>query len=188
MPPNEDFILVPRHSSENREYIPIGFFNSNYIASDSNLIIPGADVFLMGVLSSKIHMVWIKAVCGRLETRFRYSKDIVYNNFPFPQIADKRKEEIAQCIFNILEEREKHSEKTLAQLYDPDKMPDGLREAHRLNDLVVEKCYRPTPFTHDDERLQYLFSLYEKMIEIENSEGTLFAEAAGKKRKRRVDA
>ena len=98
------------------------------------------------------------------------------------------KEELGQMIFNVMEERERHSEKTLAQLYDPDKMPDGLKEAHRLNDLAVEKCYRATAFKHDDERLQYLFSLYEKMIELKNSEGTLFAEAAGKKRKRRVDA
>ena len=121
-------------------------------------------MYLFGVIYSKIHIVWVRSIGGKLETRIRYSTKIYYNNFPFPPISEKHKQEITQCVFRILEEREKHSEKTLAQLYDPDKMPEGLREAHRLNDLAVERCYRSKPFESDEERLEYLFKLYEKMI------------------------
>ena len=137
-----DFILVPRHSSENREYIPIGFFNQDNIALDSTLAIYDVEFYHFGILNSKIHQIWLRIVGGKLEERLRYSSSLVYNNFPFPPISDQRKQEITQCVFRILEEREKHPDKTLAQLYDPDKMPEGLREAHRLNDLVIERCYR----------------------------------------------
>jgi len=106
----------------------------------------------------------MKNIGGKLETRIQYSKNIVYNTFPFPPISAQHKNEITQATFRILEEREKHSDKTLAQLYDPDKMPEGLREAHRQNDEIIEKCYRSTPFKSDEERLEYLFKLYEKMI------------------------
>ena len=99
--------------------------------------------------------------------RIRYSSSICYNTFPFPNISNQRKEEISQCIFRILEEREKHSEKTLAQLYDPDKMPKELLEAHRQNDEIIEKCYRSKPFESDEERLEHLFKLYEQMVEAE---------------------
>ena len=128
------------------------------------MIIAGAQPYLFGVLTSKIHMVWVNAVCGRLKTDYRYSKDVVYNNFPFQSISTRRINELTQCALRILKEREKHPEKTLAQLYDPDKMPEGLREAHRLNDLAVERCYRSKPFESDEERLEYLFNLYEKII------------------------
>ena len=151
-------------------------------------VIYDPEVFVFSILNSRIHLLWVKIIGGKQGLSIRYSPSICYNTFPFPKISKNKKEELNQLTFNILEEREKHSDKTLAQLYDPDKMPEGLKEAHRLNDLAVERCYRPTPFNNDDERLQYLFSLYEKMIEIENSEGTLFAEAAQKKRKRRIDA
>lgn len=120
-------------------------------------------------------MVWLKTVGGKLKTDYRYAKDIVYNTFPFPPISSQRKQEITQCVFRILEEREKHPEKTLAQLYDPDKMPEGLRETHRLNDLAIERCYRSKPFESDEERLEYLFKLYERMIAEEKEQGTLFA-------------
>ena len=126
-------------------------------------------------------MTWLRAVGGKLEERIRYSKDIVYNTFPFPPISTQRKNEITQAVFRILEEREKHSDKTLAQLYDPDKMPEGLREAHRQNDIIIEKCYRSRPFDSDEERLEYLFKPYEKMIEEEKQKDTLFE----KEKKRR---
>ena len=184
-PKNQDFILIPRHSSENREYIPIGFFNSKYIAHDSNLIIAGSEPYLFGVLTSKMHIVWVSIIAGRIKTDYRYSKDVVYNNFPFPKISTQRKNEITQTVFRILEEREKHSDKTLAQLYDPDKMPDGLREAHRQNDEIIEKCYRSTPFKSDEERLEYLFKLYEKMIAEEKEQGTLFAKEKKTLKKRK---
>ena len=183
-PKNKDFILVPAHSSENREYIPIGFFNSENISHNSCLIISTNDFYLFSVITSKTHMCWVRYVGGKIKTDIRYSKDIVYNNFPFPPISNQRKEELTQCTFRILEEREKHPEKTLAQLYDPDKMPEGLKEAHRLNDEAVERCYRSTPFNSDEERLEYLFKLYEKMIQEVKEKGTLF-EAEKKTRKRK---
>ena len=129
-------------------------------------------------------MAWVKSVGGRLKTDFRYSASLCYNTFPFPPISEKQKKELEQHVYNILAEREKHSEKTLAQLYDPDKMPDGLREAHRQNDLAVERCYRSRPFESDEERLEYLFKLYEQMIEEEKDRGTLFeTEKKSKKKK-----
>ncbi len=90
-----------------------------------------------------------------------------YNTFPFPNILEKQKEEITELVFNILDEREQHSEKTLAQLYDPDKMPEDLKEAHNQLDLAIERCYRNKPFESDEERLEYLFKLYKKMIKVE---------------------
>ena len=116
------------------------------------------------------------------------SKDIIYNNFPFPEISISKKESLIRTSFNIIEAREKYSEKTLSEIYNPDKMPEELREAHIQNDLEVEQCYRQTPFSSDNERLEYLFSLYERMIELEQSENTLFADDVKKKRKRRVNA
>jgi hypothetical protein len=130
-----------------------------------------------------MHNLWVKFTAGRLENRFRYSIFLCYNTFPFPSITDKLKEELTLCTMRILEEREKHSEKTLAQLYDPDKMPEGLREAHRLNDLAVERCYRSKPFESDEERLEYLFKLYEQMIEDERNRGSLFATEKKSKKK-----
>ncbi|MGM0408940.1 MAG: class I SAM-dependent DNA methyltransferase, partial [Bacteroidota bacterium] len=157
-------IVIPRVSSERREYIPFSFVNGEVIISDSAQAIYQALPETFGILISQMHLAWIKSVCGTLESRIRYSSALGYNTFPFPPISEQRKNEITQCVFRILEERAKHSEKTLAQLYDPDKMPDGLREAHRLNDLAVERCYRSKPFETDEERLEYLFKLYERMI------------------------
>ena len=106
---------------------------------------------------------------------YRYNTTLCYNTFPFPNISKQRKEELTQSSLKLIDERLKYSEKTLAQLYDPDKMPEGLKEAHHQNDLAVERCYRSTPFNSDEERLEYLFKLYEKMIQEEKDSGTLFA-------------
>ena len=163
-PPNKHFILIPGVSSENREYIPMGFFDGSYKANNSCFSLVTESPYIFGILNSRMHMVWMRAVAGRLESRYRYSKNVVYNTFPFSNINDKQKEELNHHAFNILGEREKHPEKTLAQLYDPDKMPGGLREVHHQNDLEIERCYRSKPFESDEERLEYLFKLYEKMI------------------------
>lgn len=171
---NTTSVLIPSVSSERRKYLPVGFLNSNFVISNSAHCILNATPFEFGILASKMHILWIKAVCGSLESRIRYSSQLGYNTFPFSQISSQRKQEITQCVFRILAEREKHPEKTLAQLYDPDKMPDGLREAHKANDEVIERCYRSKPFENDEERLEYLFKLYEKMIEEEKENGTLF--------------
>jgi hypothetical protein len=147
--------------------------------------------YIFGIVSSKMMIKWVEAVGGKFESRYIFSSQLCYNTFPFPPISTQRKNEITQAVFRILEEREKHPEKTLAQLYDPDKMPVGLREAHRQNDEIIEKCYRSTPFRSDEERLEYLFKLYEKMIQEEKDKHTLFAKEnlpagkAGKTRKKR---
>ncbi|PZX20120.1 type II restriction/modification system DNA methylase subunit YeeA [Breznakibacter xylanolyticus] len=180
-----DSIIIPRHSSERREYIPIGFLTDKTLIADSALAIYDATPYIFSIITSRLHMTWVKTVGGRLKTDYRYSGSLCYNTFPFPSISDKQKEELTQCTMRILEEREKHSEKTLAQLYDPDKMPEGLREAHRLNDLAVERCYRSKPFESDEERLEYLFKLYEQMIEEEKNKGTLFAEESKTKKKKK---
>ena len=177
-------LIIPRVSSERREYIPIGFLDSNTIILDSAQAIYNAEPFMLSILSSKIHMNWVRAVSGYLGTSIRYSGSLCYNNFPFPPISKQRKEELTQCTLKIIDERLKHSEKTLAQLYDPDKMPEGLKEAHNQNDLAVERCYRSTPFNSDEERLEYLFKLYEKMIQEEKDKDTLFAKER-KTRKRK---
>jgi len=166
-------IFIPRVSSERRAYIPMGFLNDDIVILDSGSGIYDAQPWLFSILTSKMHMSWIKTVGGRLKSDYRYSAQLCYNTFPFPQISDKHKKELEQHVYNILGEREKHSEKTLAQLYDPDKMPDGLREAHHQNDLAVERCYRSRPFESDEERLEYLFKLYEQMIEEVKERGTL---------------
>ena len=163
----------------------MGFLNSETIISDSAQAVYDTEFYLFAVLTSKIHMVWVKAVAGRLKTDYRYSKNICYNTFPFPPITDTKKSELETHVYAVLEQREKHSEKTLAQLYDPDKMPEGLRAAHHALDLAVERCYRKEPFTSDEERLAYLFKLYEKMIAEEERKDTLFAEGKKKRRKKK---
>ena len=157
-------VVIPLTSSERRKYIPCSFLSTPTVVTNSAGVIYDADPWIMGVVSSNMHMTWMRAVAGRLKSDYRYSSALVYNTFPFPTISEKQKEELNQHVFNILGEREKHPEKTLAQLYDPDKMPDGLREAHHQNDLAIERCYRSKPFENDEERLEYLFKLYEKMI------------------------
>ncbi|MDD2345373.1 MAG: hypothetical protein PHY85_04430 [Bacteroidales bacterium] len=178
-------IVIPLTTSERRLYIPIGFTNSDEILTNSVSVIYNSDPSFLGILSSSIHLLWVKAVGGKLESRIRYSSVMCWNTFPFPQISTQRKNEITQSVFRILEEREKHSDKTLAQLYDPDKMPEGLREAHRINDIIIERCYRSTPFTSDEERLEYLFKLYEKMILEEKEQGTLFAQEKKTRKKKK---
>ncbi len=175
-------IIVPGLSSERREYIPIAFLEPNIIVSNLAQVIYDAEPWLFGLVFSKINNIWVRTTSGKLETRVRYSPILSYNTFPFPPISTQRKNEITQAVFRILEEREKHSDKTLAQLYDPDKMPEELREAHRQNDLIVEKCYRSRPFESDEERLEYLFKLYEQMIEEEKQRDTLFEKEKKKKR------
>ncbi|MFA5040723.1 MAG: type IIL restriction-modification enzyme MmeI, partial [Bdellovibrionales bacterium] len=120
---------------------------------------------------SRMHLLWVRTVGGQLETRIRYSPEICYNTFPVPPLSDKQKETLVGHVYNVLEEREASSEKTMAELYDPDKMPDGLREAHHNLDIAVERCYRSKSFTSDEERLEYLFKLYEEMTSVEKVRG-----------------
>jgi len=186
---NENSLIIPIVSSENRKYIPIGFVDKDTIIPNSAQVIYNGSVFIFGVLTSRMHNLWVKFTAGRLENRFRYSIFLCYNTFPFPEIHQEQKQEIERNAFSVLGQREKHSEKTLAQLYDPDKMPGGLREAHHQLDLAVERCYRSKPFTNDEERLEYLFKLYDQMIaEEKENNGELNFEPVKVKTKNRKNA
>lgn len=165
-----DSIIIPQTGSEKREYIPIGFLNSENIISNAARVIYRAEPWIFGLISSRMHMVWVRAVAGRLKTDMQYSNTMCYNTFPMPYITGKQKEEIGRHVYNILEERERHSEKTMAEMYDPDKMPEGLKEAHHYLDIEIERCYRSKPFISDEERLEYLFKLYKQMIEEEKNQ------------------
>lgn len=159
------YIILPCTSSERRDYMPCGFVGPEYISLNSVEAIYNAPLWIMGVVTSRMHMVWVRAVAGKLETRLRYSAELCYNTFPFPDITDKQKQIIEMHVNNILAEREKHSDKTMAELYDPDKMPQGLRDAHHSLDLAIEKCYRQAPFESDEKRLEHLFKRYEIMTD-----------------------
>ena len=160
---NLDSIIVPQTGSEKREYLPVGFMDKDTVISNGLRIVYSQEVYIFGILSSKMHIVWVKAVAGRMKTDMQYSNTICYNTFPFPNISKKQKEELTELVWGILDEREKHSQKTLAQLYDPNKMPEGLQKAHHNLDTAIEQCYRPKPFETDEERLEYLFKMYEEM-------------------------
>lgn len=161
--PNTDYILIPRHSSENRKYIPFGFFSKDYIIADSCNSIPNATKYHFGVLSSLMHMVWIQAVCGRLESRYRYSNDIVYNNFPWPESpTGKQIKTVEDAAQTILDTRAKYPESSLADLYDPNTMPPTLVKAHQQLDRAVDLCYRSQPFPNEIKRIEFLFDLYDK--------------------------
>ena len=156
--PKTNYILIPRVSSETREYIPMGFFDGNYIANNTCYTIPNATLFHFAILTSKMHMAWVKVVCGRLKSDFRYSKDIVYNNFPFPAIdSDTKIEQLAQ---NILEIRLKYVESSLADLYNPLTMPPDLAKAHSDLDRAVDRLYSKSGFQNDSQRVSHLFGLY----------------------------
>ena len=139
--PSSEYILIPRHSSENRRYIPIGFVSPECIASNANLIIPNATLYHFGILTSNVHMAWVKTVCGRLKSDYRYSKDIVYNNFPCPAPTEEQKKRIEETAQAILDARMLYPESTLADLYDPLAMPPELLAAHRANDKAVMQAY-----------------------------------------------
>lgn len=156
-------IIVPVVSSERRKYIPIGFLTKDVIISNSAQAVYDAEPWIFGVLTSQMHMVWVRAVGGRLKTDYRYSAELCYNTFPFPKISEQQKKRIELCVNEILRARAKHSEQTMAELYDPDKMPEDLLKAHQSLDAVIEACYKKRPFDNDEQRLAHLFKMYEMM-------------------------
>ena len=157
-----DSLIVPSVSSERREYIPIGYLGPETIISNLAFAVYDAEPWLFALLTSRMHMVWTRTVAGQLETRIRYSNTVVYNNFPVPELSARSKSELTDAALRVLDVREYHSEMTLAQLYDPDTMPQDLRIAHEQLDLLVDSLYRDIPFASDDERLKRLFNLYLK--------------------------
>lgn len=157
-------LLVPAVSSESRDYVPMGFVGEDTIVSNRCYVVYNSPIWLLGLLHSKMHMVWLSAIGGKLETRYSYSAGIVYNTFPVPELSTKRKNQIEEQVFEILDLREELGG-TLAELYHRDTMPQALREAHQLLDGIVERAYKETPFTSDEERLSHLLKRYKEMKE-----------------------
>ena len=161
--PLDKYILIPRHSSENRKYIPIGFFNTDSIVSDSCLAIDNATLYHFGILQSQMHFTWIKTTCGRIKSDFRYSNEIVYNNYPWPENPPEKQQKVIETAAQkVLDVRLEFPESSLADLYNPLIMPPSLVKAHNELDKAVDKAYRPQPFTTEANRMVFLFELYEK--------------------------
>ena len=156
-------VLVPETSSESREYIPIGYLAKGTVVSNAAFVVYDAPEWLFGILTSAMHMAWVRAIGGRLETRYRYSAGLCYNPFPFPKLTEAKKQEIEDAAWEVLGAREAHYGKTLAELYDPEAMPQDLRDAHHQLDLIVDSCYRDRPFADENERLEWLLKMYDKM-------------------------
>jgi len=161
---NQPAIFIPRTSSENRDYIPMGFLSPEDIIGDAQAIY-NPEPYIFGIISSQMHMTWVRTVAGRFKTDYRYSSRLVYNTYPLPKLTSHKKNCISEAAMNVLSIREMYPEKTMAQLYQPDKMPTNLKEAHSALDEIVEKCYRATPFTSEEDRLEHLFKLYEEMTQ-----------------------
>ena len=158
-----EYIIIPSVSSERRKYIPIGFMSANEIASNLCLIIPNAELFHFAVLTSLMHMAWVKNICGRLKSDFRYSNGIVYNNFPWPENPnDKQIKAIEIAAQKVLDTRLQFPKSKMADLYEPDGMPPALVKAHNELDKAVDLAYRPQPFSSEANRMVFLFELYEK--------------------------
>ncbi len=178
--PESEYIIVPLHTSESRAYVPFGYLPPTHIVNNSCCAIPNASHFHFGVLSSAMHMAWMRLFCGRLESRYRYSKDIVYNNYPWPAaVTDKQRAAVEAAAQAMLDAREKYPTSTLADLYDPLMMPAPLLKTHQALDRAVERCYRPEPFESDRHRVEYLFALYE------NITAPLVATAKPKRKRRK---
>jgi hypothetical protein len=160
-----EYILVPRVSSERRRYVPMGFVTSDIIGNDSVQIIPDATLYHFGVLESNVHMAWMRAVCGRLEMRYRYSKDVVYNNFPWPTPTEAQQAKIEQTAQGILDARALYPDSSLADLYDEVAMPPELRKAHQANDRAVMEAYGWKPGRDFTESVcvAELFKLYQEL-------------------------
>lgn len=164
--PGTSAIIVPCVSSERRKYMPIGYLSADTVVVAPNFAIYDAPLWLFSALTSKMHMLWMSITSGRLEKRYHYSNLLSYNTFPFPTPTEAQKQALEDSAMRIIEARENHYKNTMAQLYDPDKMPDDLRAAHESNDLLVDSLYRRSGFDNDSERLQELFRRYKELQKI----------------------
>ena len=161
--PSASVIVTPRVSSENRPYLPVGLMDEQSIIGDRNFALYDASLWNMALIASRLHWVWIGTVCVRLEMRFSYSNTLGWNTFPVPRLTEQNKADLTRCAENILLAREAHFPATIADLYDPEAMPDDLRRAHDENDEALERIYIGRRFRNDTERLEKLFELYTKM-------------------------
>lgn len=155
-------LVVPAVSSESREYVPLGFVGEDTIVSNRCYVVYNSPIWLLGLLQSKLHMVWLRSIGGKLKTDYSYSSGVVYNTFPVPELSTRRKNMIEEQVFEILDLREELGG-TLAELYHKETMPESLREAHKKLDEIVERAYKDTPFNSDEERLSHLLKRYKEM-------------------------
>ena len=156
-------IVVPKVTSETRDYLPVGLLTAHSVVSDNAFALYDAPLWNMALIASRLHLVWVATICGKLETRYRYSNTLGWNTFPVPLLTEQNKVDLTRCAENILLAREAHFPATIADLYDPDNMPENLRHAHEQNDEVLERIYIGRRFRNDTERLEKLFDLYTKM-------------------------
>jgi hypothetical protein len=179
--PDSTFLLIPRTSSENRKYIPLGFFTPDYIVNDSCTALPNATLYHFGMLTSLMHMAWVKFTCGRLKSDYRYSNSIVYNNYPWPENpSEKQIKAVEAAAQGVLDSRLAFPNSSLADLYNPLTMPPALVKAHQALDKAVDQCYRAQPFASDTKRVEFLFDLYDKYT------AGLFAAAAKPKKEKKA--
>jgi hypothetical protein len=162
-------LVIPRVSSERRRYIPVGYLNNDVIISDAAQAIYDAEPYIFSLISSRMHMCWVGATAGRMKSDFRYSSGVCYNSFPIPELSSEHKAEMNALAMNILSTREEFPVSTLADLYDPDKMPELLLEVHKSNDLFIESIYTESTFSNDSKRLECLFNLYNEMTGSQNA-------------------
>lgn len=161
--PQKYTLVVPSVSSENRSYFQIGYVGKDTVVTNLSFVIYDAEPWVFGVIASKMHNLWIRTVCGGLETRPRYSNVLGYNTFPIPRLSEEQKRAITEAVYSVIMEREIHSEMSLMELYNDDTMPEGLLYAHKTLDLAIEKCYKPEGFSSDQERLDAMFLLYKQI-------------------------
>lgn len=157
-------IIVPRVSSERRPYLPAGLLDSSVIISDAAQAVYDCPLYVLSIIVSKMHAAWVGLTAGRMKSDYRYSSGVCYNSFPVPRLTEQNKADLTRCAENILLAREPHFPATIAELYEPEKMPDDLRRAHEANDEVLERIYKGRRFRNDTERLEELFELYTKMV------------------------
>ncbi len=160
-------LVIPSVSSENRVYMQIGYVNKNTVVTNLAFAIYDAEPWVFDLISSRMHNLWIRTVCGGLETRLRYSNVLGYNTFPVPNISEEQKQNISEAALGVLVERENNSEMSLMEMYNPDTMPSGLQYAHTILDKVVEGCYKAEGFLSDQERLDEMFVLYKALKEVQ---------------------
>ncbi len=173
-------LVIPRHSAEDRPYLPFDWVDGNTVIGDSAISLPNYKLHEIALYGSRLHLVWIATVCGKIKTDFRYSNTLGWNTFPVPTLTDKNRVDLTRCAEDILLAREHHFPATIADLYDPENMPEDLRAAHERNDEVLERIYIGRRFKNDTERLEKLFDLYTKMT-------STAAPAKAKKRKARAN-
>jgi hypothetical protein len=162
--PSQKYLLVPKVSSQRREYVPMGFVEPEIIISGSAQFVETADPYVFGVLTSAIHMVWMRAVGGRTKSDYQYTNTLVYNTFPWPEATPAQRAKIETLAQAVLNARAAHPTSSLADLYDPDTMPGNLRKAHTALDTAVDRLYRPAPFASDRDRVEHLFDRYEALV------------------------